>query len=207
MRSSDSTEDSMSASMNERIDARTSDLSLLGVPAAAFSATPSEIEVEVMGLFEEFRNPLLRYAISFGIPIHDAEEIVQEVFLALFRHLQLRRSRANLRGWIFRVTHNLALKQRHANQKSHEWTTSGEALIAVQVDPSPNPEEHLSSAQRRRQLLAVVGALSDSDQRCLYLRAEGLRYREIADVLGMSLGAISISLTRSLARLIRADGR
>jgi RNA polymerase sigma-70 factor (ECF subfamily) len=56
-------------------------------------------------------------------------------------------------------------------------------------------------------LLAVVHALPELDQGCLRLRAEGLRYREIASVLGMSLGAVSISLTRSLARLIRADGR
>jgi RNA polymerase sigma-70 factor (ECF subfamily) len=65
----------------------------------------------------------------------------------------------------------------------------------------------LSWAQRRERLLAVVQALPDTDQGCLRLRAEGLRYREIATVLGMSLGAVSISLTRSLARLIRADGR
>jgi RNA polymerase sigma-70 factor (ECF subfamily) len=37
------------------------------------------------------------------------------------------------------------------------------------------------------------------------LRAEGLRYREIAQVLDMSLGAVSISLARSLARFERAD--
>jgi RNA polymerase sigma-70 factor (ECF subfamily) len=39
----------------------------------------------------------------------------------------------------------------------------------------------------------------------LHLRAEGLRYREIAGVLGISLGAVSLSLQRSFARLIRAD--
>jgi RNA polymerase sigma-70 factor (ECF subfamily) len=39
----------------------------------------------------------------------------------------------------------------------------------------------------------------------LHLRAEGLRYREIAEILEMSLGAVSISLSRSLARLERAD--
>jgi RNA polymerase sigma-70 factor (ECF subfamily) len=56
-------------------------------------------------------------------------------------------------------------------------------------------------------LQAVVRALPENDQHCLRLRSEGLRYREIATVLGMSLGAVSISLTRSLARLVRADGR
>jgi RNA polymerase sigma-70 factor, ECF subfamily len=176
------------------------------VADASVSPRPSEIEREVMELFEQFRDPLLRYALSFGIPVHDAEEIVQEVFLSLFRHLQLRRSRQNLRGWIFRVAHNLTLKQRHANQRSRDRLAS-DVAIAEPSDPAPGPEEQLSSAQRRERLLAVVHALPEADQDCLWMRAEGLRYREIASVLGISLGAVSISLTRSLARLIRADGR
>jgi RNA polymerase sigma-70 factor, ECF subfamily len=185
--------------------------SINGLPFAtvsdgALSAKPSEIEREVMGLFEQFRDPLLRYALSFGIPVHDAEEVIQEVFLSLFRHLQLRRSRKNLRGWIFRVAHNLALKQLYANERWYK-TTSDRTIAEEQFDPTPDPEEQLSSAQRRYRLLAVVHALPEVDQGCLRLRAEGLRYREIAAVLGMSLGAVSISLTRSLARLIRADGR
>jgi RNA polymerase sigma-70 factor, ECF subfamily len=185
----------------------TNELTFPGAVEAAFAAKPSEIEREVLGLFEQYRNPLLRYALSFGISAHDAEEVVQEVFLSLFRHLQLRRSRKNLRGWIFRVTHNLALKQRHANQKSLNRMAADEAVAAQQFDPSPNPEEQLSSEQARKRLLAVVQALPETDQGCLRLRAEGLRYREIAEVLGISLGAVSISLTRSLARLMRAEGR
>src|ERR1700683_1559186 len=122
---------------------------------AAPSAKPSEIERVVMELFEQFRDPLLRYVLSLGIPVHDAEEIIQEVFLSLFRHLQLRRSRKNLRGWIFRVAHNLTLKQRHANQKLRDKTASDWTVAEERFDPSPNPEEQMSSAQRRRRLLAV----------------------------------------------------
>src|SRR5580704_19146531 len=174
---------------------------------AAFSAKPSEIECEVLNYFDQFRNPLLRYALSFGISVHDAEEVTQEVFLSLFRHLQLGRSRKNLRGWIFRVAHNLALRQRYANQRSRDATASDWTIAERQFDRSPNPEEHVSSIQRRHRLLAVFHALPHEDQCCLRLRAEGVRYREIAALLGISLGAVSISLTRSLARLTRADGR
>jgi RNA polymerase sigma-70 factor, ECF subfamily len=167
----------------------------------------SEIEREVLGMFEEFRNPLLRYVLSFGLAVEKSEEIIQEVFLALMRHLQLQRSRKNLRGWIFRVAHNLALKQRYMNQKCPVTTASDWTIAEQRADPSLNPEEEAWFAQRRRRLLAVVNALPEEDQGCLRLRAEGLRYREIAGVLGISLGAVSISLTRSLARLARADGR
>ncbi|MGE3179719.1 MAG: RNA polymerase sigma factor [Vicinamibacterales bacterium] len=48
-------------------------------------------------------------------------------------------------------------------------------------------------------------ALPDQDRRCLYLRAEGLRYREIARTLGISLGAVAKSVARGLARLTTAD--
>jgi RNA polymerase sigma-70 factor (ECF subfamily) len=151
------------------------------VVSSPASAQPSEIECAVMNLFEDFRNPLLRYVLSFGLPVH-------------------------LRGWIFRVAHNLALKQRYSNQRSRDSTSSDWAIAEKQLDPSPNAEEQVLFTQRRRRLLAVLRVLPEDDQCCLRLRAEGLRYREIASVLGISLGAVSISLTRSLARLLRADG-
>jgi RNA polymerase sigma-70 factor (ECF subfamily) len=183
------------------------ELSFPTLATAAPSKKPSQIECEVMELFEQVRNPLLRYVLSFGVSLHDAEEVTQEVFLSLFLHLQLGRSRKNLRGWLFRVAHNLALRLRHANQRCPDATGSDWVTAEKQHDPSPNPEEQVSSIQRQRRLLAVVDALPEDDRSCLRLRAEGLRYREISAVLGMSLGAVSISLTRSLARLIRADER
>jgi len=53
----------------------------------------------------------------------------------------------------------------------------------------------------------VVQALPSNDQACLRLRAEGLRYREIAEIVGISLGSVSNSLARSLERLERMDRR
>jgi RNA polymerase sigma-70 factor (ECF subfamily) len=171
------------------------------------SGRASEIESEILGLFERFRVPLLRYVISIGLSPHDGEEIIQEVFLALFRHLQSGKSRHNLRGWIFRVAHNLALKQRTASQRWYKMTSNDVEITFQQSDPSPNPEEQVLFGQKRARLQAVLQALPENDRHCLCLRAEGLRYREIAAVLGISLGSVSISLTRSLARMARAEGR
>jgi RNA polymerase sigma-70 factor, ECF subfamily len=172
-----------------------------------YSANPSEIECEVIGLYDQFRDPLLRYVLSFGLPIHDGEEVIQEVFLALFRHLREGKSRRNLPGWLFSVGHNLALKQRHENQRCQDRLAPDVEVVQTQVDPSPDPEALLLSAQRQKRLLSAFHALPEQDQCCLRLRAEGLRYREIARVLGISLGSVSGSLARSLARLIRLDRR
>jgi RNA polymerase sigma-70 factor (ECF subfamily) len=174
-------------------------------PTEEFTAQPtcacaaSTLEEEVVAMFEQLRNPLLRYLLSFRIAAPDAEEIVQEVFLSLFQHLRKGKSRANLQGWLFRVAHNLALKNR-----LRAWRQSP-ADLEAQTDSAPGPEEQVADLQRQNRLLAVVKALPELDRCCLSLRAEGLRYREIAEVLGISLGAVANSLEKSLSRLSRAD--
>jgi RNA polymerase sigma-70 factor, ECF subfamily len=176
--------------------------SQIAIPAVP-AVCPRGLEAEVVQLFEQLRSPLFRYLFSLGLTAHDGEEVIQEVFLALFQHLQRGRNRDNLRGWVFRVAHNLGLKQRMLLQRGFQ-----DMEESLQMpDPGPNPEERLATSQRQARLIAVVRALPEQDQYCLYLRAEGLRYREIAHVLGVSLGTVSNSLGRSLGRLGRADER
>jgi RNA polymerase sigma-70 factor (ECF subfamily) len=164
------------------------------------------VQLEVVQLYDELRTRLFRYLLGFGLPAQDGEEVVQEVFLALYQHLQRGKSRQNLRGWIFRVAHNLGLKRRLARaREAANVTASQEGLAAAWPDPAENPEEQLLSSQRQKRLQAVLRALPEQDQWCLSLRAEGLRYREIAEVLDLSLASVSASLVRSLARLSRAD--
>jgi len=177
-----------------------------GAPREAVSPKPSDAEREVVGLFDDSRNSILRYVLSFGLLIEDGEEITQEVFLALFRHLRLGKSRHNMRGWLFSVAHNLALKRCHTNQRFRDNTGAEPRDAESRIDPSPNPEEQVLSAQRRSRLQAVLAALPEQDQCCLRLRAEGLRYREISRILGISLGAVSLSLTRSTRRFRIVDG-
>jgi RNA polymerase sigma-70 factor (ECF subfamily) len=141
-----------------------------------------------------------------GLRSEEAEEIVQETFIALLRHLRLGRPRTNLRGWIFRVAHNLALKCRRRSGRTPLQSLEGAVSEAEgRPDPAPNPEEQLASGQRRVRLLAVVRALPERDRSCLFMRAEGLGYREIAGALGVSLGWVCLSVKRSLDRLARVE--
>ena len=187
--------------------ANPAEAAFLGTIDAAFAPRPEAIEEEVVLLFDELRGRLLRYVMSLGICAQDGEDIIQEVFLSLFRHLCLGRSRENLRGWIFCVAHNLALKQRNRNKRQLQRSASEELALETQLDPTANPEEQLATSERQKRLLQVVNALAAPDRWCLYLRAEGLRYREIAHTLGLSLGSVANSLGRSMQKLARADER
>jgi RNA polymerase sigma-70 factor (ECF subfamily) len=168
-------------------------------------APADETVEEVVDLFHQFRNPLLRYVSALGLSLHDGEEVVQDVFLALFQHLKQGKPRTNLKGWLFRVAHNLALRQRMRNGRKDQLH-AGENCAEEYFAPELNPEEEFAGAQRRQRLLEAAAALTETDRCCLYLRAEGLRYRQIAEVVGISLGGVSLSLARSLNRLAEVDG-
>lgn len=167
----------------------------------------STLEGEVVALFDEYRSPLFGYLLSFGLSAADGEEIIQEVFLSLFQHLRDGKPRGNLRGWLFRVAHNMALKRRHRIQRSPEAASETVARGDAAVDPAPTPEDRVLSSELQQRLRAVVEVLPEMDRKCLFLRAEGLRYREIAEILNISLGAVSLSLSRSLARISRVNQR
>jgi RNA polymerase sigma-70 factor (ECF subfamily) len=173
--------------------------------ASGVSGTRERQEEEVVALFDRFRDPLLRYLSSFGLAFQDGEDVIQDVFLSLFQHLQCGKSRENLAGWLFRVAHNLALKRLNRTRRDLEGRVEA-GTDELARDPGPNPEDQLVSTQTQHRMLAVVQVLREQDRRCLYLRAEGLRYREIAQILDMSLGSVSLSLARSLARIARSAG-
>jgi RNA polymerase sigma-70 factor (ECF subfamily) len=178
----------------------------LAAQKAERSPTPSAGEEQVIQLFDEFRGRVLRYLLGFGLPVQDGEEVVQEVFLALFQHLLKGSPRENLSGWVFRVAHNLGLKRRRAGTREATGAQA-DGAAANRADPADNPEEQFLHRQRQNRLQAVLRALPEQDRWCLCLRAEGLRYREIAVVLDIPLASVSASLGRSLARLSRADAR
>jgi len=164
------------------------------------------VEEDVVVLFERTRDRLLRYSMSLGLSAHDGEEVIQEVFLALFRHLQRGRPQTNLNAWLFQVTHNLALKRREGDRRKQQ-TLAELSAAAPNPQARDNPEDQLLDRQRRVRLSSVWRALPEQDRQCLALRAEGLTYREIAAVLGVSLGGVSGSLARSIARFARAARR
>ncbi len=154
------------------------------------SSTPSPLEQEVVSLFDQLHEMVLRYLLALGLSAPDGEEVIQEVFLALFLHLLRGKPRHNLRAWVFQVAHNLALKQRNIARRNRQTLLEygGSSAENYFVDRTANPDDQLAGNQRQVRLMGVLQAFPEQDRRCLSLRAEGLTYREIAKVLDMSLG-------------------
>ena len=63
------------------------------------------------------------------------------------------------------------------------------------------PERSIIDAQRRQIIDAAIRELSPQQRQCLHLRAEGLRYHEIASTIGISISSVAVFLRRAVSKL------
>jgi RNA polymerase sigma-70 factor, ECF subfamily len=152
-------------------------------------------------LFRETRDDLYYYILSFGLASHEAQEIVQDVFLRFYVARKQGDSIENPRGWLFRVGHNLAV-----NAGRRGVTRRLFALDPGHRDVArdKNPEEKLMQKQIAGKVRAALATLSPQQRLCLQLRAEGLRYSEIAGEIGVGTSTVGEFLSRAIKKLRKA---
>jgi RNA polymerase sigma-70 factor (ECF subfamily) len=161
-----------------------------------------KLEDRFVKLFDELRIPISRHLRHIGVTPEDAEDIVQELFLRLFKHLREKGEKDNIQGWAFRVAHNLAVdqykdKRRFTTKSSQEWAGLSDLLM----DQALNPEEFLIRWEKVAGINQAINSLSSRQLQCVYLRSEGFQYREIAEILGVTMGTVTKLLHRAIKKL------
>ena len=153
---------------------------------------------EATTLYRELRKPLLRYLACLGISADEAQDIVQDAFLRLHKHLAAGGSQENIRSWLFRVAHNQArnLQSRYEKRFAAPLEERFDA-IADEL----TPESAVLQREKFRQIKKAIRLLTDSERECLLLRAGGLRYREIAEVLGVPTSTVADTVGRAIRKL------
>ncbi len=102
----------------------------------------------IVQLYDQLRPPLFTYLISLKLNACEAEDIILESFLRLVQHLSKEYPDRNLRGWLFRVAHNLAIELFRDGRNSLKASEDGLNLTETeQADPSLNPEQRLIETQ------------------------------------------------------------
>jgi RNA polymerase sigma-70 factor (ECF subfamily) len=153
---------------------------------------------EVTTLYRELRKPLLRYLVCLGLTSDEAQDVVQDAFLSLQRHLASDGAQENIRGWLFRVAHNQA-----RNRQTSYHRQFGERLDSEMdfLAHDATPEQRVLEKEKFRRLAAAIRLLTESERECLLLRAGGLRYREIGEVLGIATSTVADTLERVIRKL------
>jgi RNA polymerase sigma-70 factor, ECF subfamily len=153
---------------------------------------------EATTLYRELRKPLLRYLVCLGLSADEAQDVVQDAFLSLHRHLASGGSQENIRSWLFRVTHNAARNRQ--NRYDRRFSAPLEAGLDSALDEA-TPEYVALEKEKFRRLRDAIRLLTESERECLLLRAGGLRYREIGEVLGLSTSTVGDTVDRAIRKL------
>lgn len=129
----------------------------------------------------------------------DAQDVTQEVFIKVFRQLENYREEAQFSTWIYRIATNACLdrirKQRREQRQAKAWLVS-------QSSGGETPDSILEKRQMEEMLLEEISALPEKYRLILLLyHQQGLSYKEIADVLNISVQAVGTRLHRAKALL------
>jgi RNA polymerase sigma-70 factor, ECF subfamily len=152
----------------------------------------------VADLYSEIRKGVYQYLLTFGLDPDRAQEFTQEAFLRLFYQLREGSAIENPRGWIYRVAHNMAVDSTVAQARQQEIS---DALIATLASRGQDAEQALIEREWLEGFRKAVQGLSLQQRRCLELRAQGLRYREIAEVLRVRTPTVGEFLRRAAKHL------
>jgi RNA polymerase sigma-70 factor, ECF subfamily len=164
----------------------------------------SRLEERVTELFDLLQAPLCGYLMKLLGSLAEAEDVAQEAFLRLYSHLQGGKPVPNVRAWLFRVAHNLAVDRQRNEHRAEPLTADGWRQLGEHLaDPAPQPEQTTLEREKMARMQAALVRLSPQERHCLYLRMEGLRYREIAEVLGIQTPTVVTFLTRGIKKLTK----
>jgi RNA polymerase sigma-70 factor, ECF subfamily len=153
----------------------------------------------VLRAYEDAREDVYYYVVALGLPPAQAQDVAQEVFLKLYVQLRDGQEIRNVRGWLFRVAHNEALKVKAKDKRYGE--------MAPGLEPPSQAigaEKHMLEYESRRRLNEALADLSPQQRQVLQLRAAGLRYREIAETVGIGVSTVNEFMRRAVARLRKA---
>ncbi|MCC7153183.1 MAG: RNA polymerase sigma factor [Bryobacterales bacterium] len=153
-------------------------------------------------LFETSGPFLLRYAAHQAKSPTVADDLVQEAFLALYRELREGKRIDNPKAWMFAVVRNQIRKRARNQLRCAEDLMSDALLDLMPAHPSwPDVESDTASPPP-----LDLSILSIREGEALCLRLESLKYREIAERLGISSKSVCTLLARALKKLRMVSG-
>jgi RNA polymerase sigma-70 factor, ECF subfamily len=154
-------------------------------------------------LYDRYARPVYSLVLRISQQPASAEEIVQDVFLLLWRNAaRYRAARGPLEPWLFTMARNRALdflRLKREKQRRREDSYDFEMPDTVRA---PNPETLLDSARRAERVQACMGDLPDVQRRAIELAFfEGMTHSEIAAALAEPLGTVKSWIRNGLIRL------
>jgi len=156
---------------------------------------------EVFGqLVAQYQKLVASVAWRFGLPSHEIEDVVSEIFIKAYQNLHRYRPEHPFATWLYRVATNHVVDSGRRKRKERGRVE----MPAMLPDNSPGPGEGLESAERANVLRVALDELADHYRQVLFLvYVEGLKVDETSRILQLPQGTIKTRLMRGREALRR----
>lgn len=156
----------------------------------------------VAALYEAHRERIYGFLVGQGLVAAKAQELVQDVFLKLFVALTKGSEIESEQGWLYNVASKLAVDYwRREGRPMWIELDSVPAMTENLRSKEPTPEAAAVREQTLRRVASTLACLPKEQRLGVHLRMQGLRYREIAKILGVSVPTVSGLLSTAVERL------
>lgn len=146
-------------------------------------------------LFEEFGKKLFGLCLRMSGDRHDAEDIIQEIFVILINKIKAFRGDSKFSTWLYRVAVNTCIS---FLRKKKAATVPLEDSIASRPELMVNPQPLV----RREALKKAIAMLPDGYRTTVIMHdIQGYNHREIAEIMGISIGASKSQLFKARRKL------
>ncbi len=163
-----------------------------------------------MEAFEEIYRTASGYVYTIALKVtgnrEDAEEVTQDVFLSVHKNLGSFRFRSSFKTWIYRIATNRAINSYRKRSKERGRKVPFDDKIAAEEAGAPGVSS-LDEEHRKKLVNAMLESLPLEQRACVVLKdIEGLKYEEIARVLGININTVRSRLKRAREKLVSRYG-
>lgn len=148
----------------------------------------AERERVFLDLFQRHKAPIERLCYAYLNSPAELEDLFQEIMSNIWNALPGFRGEAQYGTWLYRIAVNTALLYRRKRQP-------GETLPEI-ADPSAGAQQNLEEQERLDLLRGAIAELPEQDRLIITLLLEGLSYREISEITGLTVNYVGVKLSR-----------
>ena len=156
-------------------------------------------DVSALGmLFERHHAAVFDYLSRVTGDRAAAEDLVQDVFVRILKYRGTYRDDGSFETWLFRIARNA--RADYFRKRTVSAPLDDDAL--EQPEPSPGPMRQLEAQRDRERLRHALLRLRDDRRELIVLaRYRGLKHEQIAEILGIEVGAVKVRLHRAMREL------